>query len=355
MPQRRLDRRTGCDQLRHKPPCWCACSRLPVKNRGPRRTVRIGSDGAGAEKSSRWLAVAVVFVLFHRLSAATRESSRASTTCSDCSPPWAPWCSFPQAGLITPVSGFGIDVVVPVRHGGVRSGVGQSRPSQPSSTSCWDPLASGTLLYGMSIVYGVTGNLELAAIAGAVQNGLGDNIGLVFGICLPHRRHRVSNSAPCLSTCGYPMCMTASPTSVTVFIGTASKLAAFRSSAMRLLPEALAGSQGDWSQMLVVLSVLVDGHRQHRRHPHRAISKRMLAYFDDFRTWDTFLLGILSRDGRRAIKAAMFYMISYVLVAAGAFGMILLLARQGLRGGQARGFPRAQCPQSLVCRHDGRY
>ena len=55
-----------------------------------------------------------------------------------------------------------------------------------------------------------------------------------------------------------------SPTCVTVFIGTASKLAAF-ALAMRLLPEALGGSQPDWSQMLVVLVGAVDGDRQHRR------------------------------------------------------------------------------------------
>src|SRR5450631_1842697 len=115
-------------------------------------------------------------------------------------------------------------------------------------------MASGTLLYGMSIVYGVTGNLELAAIAAAVHGGFGSNVGLVFGIAF-----LIVGLGFKLGAVPFHMWIPdvyeGSPTCVTVFIGTASKLAAF-ALAMRLLPEALAGSQGDWSQMLVVLSVL---------------------------------------------------------------------------------------------------
>src|SRR6266853_2106562 len=96
-------------------------------------------------------------------------------------------------------------------------------------------------LYGMAIVYGVTGNLELAAIAGAVQNGLGDNIGLVFGIAFLIVGIGFKFGAVPFHM-WIPDVYDGSPTSVTVFIGTASKLAAF-ALAMRLLPEALAGSQ----------------------------------------------------------------------------------------------------------------
>jgi len=185
-------------------------------------------------------------------------------------------------------------------------------------------LASGTLLYGMSIVYGVTGNLELAAIAGAVQNGLGDNIGLVFGIAFLIVGIGFKFGAVPFHM-WIPDVYDGSPTSVTVFIGTASKLAAF-ALAMRLLPEALAGSQGDWSQMLVVLSVLSMAIGNIVAIAQSNL-KRMLAY-STISHVGYVLLGILSGTAQ-GYQAAMFYMISYVLVAAGAFGMILLLARQG--------------------------
>ena len=116
-----------------------------------------------------------------------------------------------------------------------------------------------------------------------------------------------------------------SPTCVTVFIGTASKLAAF-ALAMRLLPEALAGSQPDWSQMLVVLSVLSMAIGNVVAIAQTNI-KRMLAY-STISHIGYVLLGILAGTAQ-GYQAAMFYMISYVIVAGGAFGMVLLLARQG--------------------------
>jgi NADH-quinone oxidoreductase subunit N len=185
-------------------------------------------------------------------------------------------------------------------------------------------MASGTLLYGMSIVYGVTGNLELAAIAGAVHNGLGDNIGLVFGTAFLIVGVGFKFGAVPFHM-WIPDVYDGSPTSVTVFIGTASKLAAF-ALAMRLLPEALAGSQGDWSQMLVVLAVLSMAIGNIVAIAQSNL-KRMLAY-STISHVGYILLGILSGTAQ-GYQAAMFYMISYVIVAAGAFGMILLLARQG--------------------------
>jgi NADH-quinone oxidoreductase subunit N len=185
-------------------------------------------------------------------------------------------------------------------------------------------MASGTLLYGMSIVYGVTGSLELASIAAAVHNGLGDNIGLVFGIAFLIVGVGFKFGAVPFHM-WIPDVYDGSPTSVTVFIGTASKLAAF-ALAMRLLPEALAGSQADWSQMLVVLSVLSMAIGNIVAIAQSNI-KRMLAY-STISHVGYILLGILSGTAQ-GYQAAMFYMISYVIVAAGAFGMILLLARQG--------------------------
>ena len=115
-------------------------------------------------------------------------------------------------------------------------------------------MSSGTLLYGMSIVYGVTGHLELGQIAQIVHSSYADNIGLDFGIAF-----MIVGVGFKLGAVPFHMWIPdvydGSPTCVTVFIGTASKLAAF-ALIMRLLPEALAASQPDWSQMLVVLSVL---------------------------------------------------------------------------------------------------
>jgi len=185
-------------------------------------------------------------------------------------------------------------------------------------------MASGTLLYGMSIIYGVTGNLELAAIADAVHGGLGDNIGLVFGIAFLIVGVGFKFGAVPFHM-WIPDVYDGSPTCVTVFIGTASKLAAF-ALAMRLLPEALAGSQADWNQMLVVLSVLSMALGNIVAIAQSNL-KRMLAY-STISHVGYILLGILSGTAQ-GYQAAMFYMISYVIVAAGAFGMILLLARQG--------------------------
>jgi len=185
-------------------------------------------------------------------------------------------------------------------------------------------MASGTLLYGMSIVYGVTGSLELAVIATTVHNGLSDNIGLIFGIAF-----LIVGIGFKLGAVPFHMWIPdvyeGSPTCVTLFIGTASKLAAF-ALAMRLLPEALAGSQADWSQMLVVLSVLSIAIGNVVAIAQTNL-KRMLAY-STISHVGYILLGILSGTAQ-GYQAAMFYMVSYVVVASGAFGMILLLARQG--------------------------
>jgi NADH-quinone oxidoreductase subunit N len=185
-------------------------------------------------------------------------------------------------------------------------------------------MASGTLLYGMSIIYGVTGHLELASIAAAVHNGLGDNIGLVFGIAFLIVGVGFKFGAVPFHM-WIPDVYEGSPTSVTVFIGTASKLAAF-ALAMRLLPEALAGSQADWSQMLVVLAVLSMAIGNIVAIAQSNL-KRMLAY-STISHVGYVLLGILSGTAQ-GYQASMFYMINYLIVTAGAFGMILLLARQG--------------------------
>ncbi len=190
-------------------------------------------------------------------------------------------------------------------------------------------MASGALLYGMSIVYGVAGSLELGAIAAAVQGDFADNVGLIFGIAF-----LIVGIGFKLGAVPFHMWIPdvyeGSPTCVTVFIGTASKLAAF-ALAMRLLTEALAGSQVDWSQMLVVLAVLSIAIGNIVAVAQSNL-KRMLAY-STISHVGYILLGILAGTAQ-GYQAAMFYMVSYVTVACGAFGMILLLARQGFEADQ---------------------
>jgi NADH-quinone oxidoreductase subunit N len=194
-------------------------------------------------------------------------------------------------------------------------------------------MASGTLLYGMSIVYGMTGSLELSEIANTVRNGMGGNIGLIFGISFLIVGVGFKFGAVPFHM-WIPDVYEGSPTSVTVFIGTASKLTAF-ALAMRLLPEALGASLPDWSQMLVVLAVLsmaignIVAIAQ-------ANLKRMLAY-STISHVGYVLLGILSGTAQ-GYQASMFYMISYVIVSAGSFGMILLLARRGFEADKITDF-----------------
>jgi len=185
-------------------------------------------------------------------------------------------------------------------------------------------MSTGTLLYGMSILYGITGSLELAAIATRVAGGYEHNVGLIFATAFI-----VVGVGFKLGAVPFHMWIPdvyeGSPTPETLFIGTASKLAAF-ALIMRLLPEALAASQADWSQMLVVISVLSMAIGSVVAIAQSNI-KRMLAY-STISHIGYVLLGVLSGTVQ-GYQAALFYMVSYVIVAGGAFGMVLLLARQG--------------------------
>ncbi len=194
-------------------------------------------------------------------------------------------------------------------------------------------MASGALLYGMSIVYGVTGNLQLASIATVVHSSFAENVGLVFGIAFILVGVGFKLGAVPFHM-WIPDVYEGSPTCVTVFIGTASKLAAF-ALAMRLLPEAMAAAEPDWSQMLVVLSVLSIAIGNIVAIAQANI-KRMLAY-STISHIGYVLLGILSGTAQ-GYQAAMFYMISYVIVAGGSFGMVLLLARQGFEADKLADF-----------------
>jgi len=190
-------------------------------------------------------------------------------------------------------------------------------------------LASGTLLYGMSIVYGVTGSLQLNLIASALQGGLAGNVGILFGIAFIIVGIAFKFGAVPFHM-WIPDVYEGSPTCVTLFIGSAPKIAAF-ALAMRLLTEGLALSQPDWSQMLVVLAVLSMAIGNTVAIAQTNL-KRMLAY-STISHVGFILLGILAGTPQ-GYQAAMFYTITYVVVATGTFGMILLLSRQGFEADQ---------------------
>jgi len=194
-------------------------------------------------------------------------------------------------------------------------------------------LASGTLLYGMSIVYGVTGSLQLDAIATAVHGGLAANIGLLFGIAFIIVAIGFKFGAVPFHM-WIPDVYEGSPTCVTLFIGSAPKIAAF-ALAMRLLTEGLGGAVADWSQMLVVLAVLSMAIGNVVAIAQTNL-KRMLGY-STISHVGFILLGILSGTAQ-GYQAAMFYTITYVIVAAGSFGMILLMSRQGFEADELTDF-----------------
>jgi len=185
-------------------------------------------------------------------------------------------------------------------------------------------LASGMLLYGMSIIYGVTGSLEIATIAQVIQAGGLDNTVLSFGIVF-----LVIGIGFKLGAVPFHMWLPdvyhGAPTAVTLFIATAPKIAAF-AMAIRLLVDGLGDVQQHWQGMLIMLSVLsmIIGNIV-------AIAqtnlKRMLAY-STISHVGFILLGILSGT-QEGYAASMFYALVYALMSLGAFGMIILMSRQG--------------------------
>ena len=193
-------------------------------------------------------------------------------------------------------------------------------------------LASGLLLYGMSMIYGATGSLEITGIAERLYAGDANKTVLVFGLVF-----LVSGLAFKLGVVPFHMWIPdvyhGAPTSVTLFIGSAPKLAAF-AIVMRLLVNGLITLAQDWQAMLIILSVLSMAIGNLAAIAQTNL-KRMLAY-SAISHMGFMLLGIttgvVSGDARYALNAyssAMFYVVAYVLTTAAAFGMILLMARAG--------------------------
>jgi len=198
-------------------------------------------------------------------------------------------------------------------------------------------LASGFLLYGISMLYGATGTLDLSEIARISSSVTANKNILVFALVFI-----VSGLAFKLGAVPFHMWVPdvyqGSPTGVTLLLGAAPKLAAF-AICFRLLVESLFTQAVDWQQMLVVLAVLSMAIGNIAALAQTNL-KRMLAY-STISHMGFMLLGLLSgvADGHvylaaSAYASSMFYVITYVLTTLGTFGMIMLLARKGFEAEQ---------------------
>ncbi len=187
-------------------------------------------------------------------------------------------------------------------------------------------LASGMLLYGMSMLYGATGTLEITELAQLSAEGVRAQAVLVFGLVFI-----VAGLGFKLGAVPFHMWVPdvyqGAPTAVTLFIGSAPKFAAF-AIVMRLLAQAMGADAlvEEWRQMLLIMAVLSLAIGNLAAIMQTNL-KRMLAY-SAISHMGFLLLGVLSGtiDG---YAAAMFYVVVYVLMTLGAFGIILLLSRDG--------------------------
>ena len=182
-------------------------------------------------------------------------------------------------------------------------------------------IASGTLLYGMSLIYGLTGSLDLGEIAARLHAPL--SAGVVLGLTFI-----VVAVAFKLGAVPFHMWLPdvyeGAPTSVTLFVSTVPKIGYFALT-LRLLAQALAGTEAEWTQMLAALAVLtlIVGNVVAIVQTNL---KRMLAY-SAIANVGFIVLGFVA--GPDGYAAALYYTLQYVLVVLGAFGVILLVSAKG--------------------------
>lgn len=185
-------------------------------------------------------------------------------------------------------------------------------------------LASGMLLYGISMIYGATGELVFGDVAARVASGAVDQTVLVFGLVFV-----VIGVAFKFGAVPFHMWVPdvyhGAPTAVTLFLGSAPKIAAF-ALAIRLLVDGLGGLVAQWSEMLVILAVLSLAIGNLVAVAQTNL-KRMLAYSTISHVGFIFL-GLLAGTAE-GYSAAMFYAIVYALTAAGGFGVVTMLSRSG--------------------------
>lgn len=186
-------------------------------------------------------------------------------------------------------------------------------------------LASGLLLYGLSLLYGLTGSIELHEVAKALitRQDTAALAAMVFVIA-----GLVFKFGAVPFHMWVPDVYQGSPTSTTLFIATAPKIAAF-TILVRVLQQALPSLQSSWVPMLIVISILSMLFGNLIAIAQTNI-KRMLAY-SSIAHIGYALLGILAGpNSSTGFSAAMFYVVSYVLVVAGAFAIIAILSRNGV-------------------------
>jgi len=202
-------------------------------------------------------------------------------------------------------------------------------------------LASGFLLYGLSMIYGATGSLDVNAVFRSINSGRVNPQVLVFGTVFV-----VAGLAFKLGVVPFHMWIPdvyqGAPTAVTLMIGGAPKLAAF-AIVIRLLVEGMLPLAVDWQQMLMLLAIasLLVGNLAAIMQTNL---KRMLA-FSTISQMGFVLLGLMSGvingniySAANAYSSAMFYVVTYVLTTLASFGVILLLAREGFESEEIADF-----------------
>ncbi len=185
-------------------------------------------------------------------------------------------------------------------------------------------IASGMLLYGISMVYGMTGTLNIMEVADAVDKMPGNNVVLIFGLVF-----MVIGLAFKLGAVPFHMWIPdvyhGSPTVVTSYIATAPKIAGF-AMIIRILAESMGSMQADWQGMFVILSVLSMALGNVVAMAQTNL-KRLFAY-STISHVGFIMLGLLAGT-QEGYSSAMFYTLTYALMALGGFGVIILLSRQG--------------------------
>ncbi|MCP5304641.1 MAG: NADH-quinone oxidoreductase subunit NuoN [Chromatiaceae bacterium] len=185
-------------------------------------------------------------------------------------------------------------------------------------------LASGMLLYGISMVYGATGQIVFPDVAAAIAAGTADQTVLVFGLVFIVIGVSFKFGAVPFHM-WVPDVYHGAPTAVTLFLGSAPKIAAF-ALAMRLLVDGMGGLLVQWQDMLTILAVLSLALGNLVAVAQTNL-KRMLAYSTISHVGFIFL-GLLAGTDK-GFSAAMFYAIVYALTAAGGFGVVTMLSRNG--------------------------
>lgn len=185
-------------------------------------------------------------------------------------------------------------------------------------------IASGMILYGISIIYGVTGTFSLGELSLGVTADLVHNVGLLFGVAFLLAGIAFKFGAVPFHM-WVPDVYHGAPTAVTLFLGAAPKLAYF-ALIFRVLVQGLGGMSGAWNGMVTVLALLSIGLGSLVGLSQTNI-KRLLAYSTVANVGFVLLgIGAGTPDGYRA---ALFYTITYVLMALGSFATIILLSRKG--------------------------